>query len=376
MSLPCCGFVILRSARHLWGASGWHGVSISVSELDLLPYARKLFLKYHRKNFTTIANSIMAAGKDKVRESESNPCKNWSEKMLNLINRFDCTALMKHNYVPFVIRDVQVGLVPSQVLEVLKLHTDTFDIIHDTKSNTVSGVTLKANIDDTEECNGRFDDVLSKWRTADTFVSLRGWRNEKLSIRNHFSAPPLFYVERSACTLFGFKTYSIHLNGYMRTESGQIRMWIARRSKTKPTYPGQLDNTVAGQIAVDDGVMKTVIKECDEEASIPENIASLALPAGFLNYIIENERGIRPETIFVYDLELPSSFQPAAHDDEVSDFYLMSMDEVKEAISSVEFKPDSALVILDFLIRHGYIDPDTEPNFIDFAQGCKKQLPY
>jgi len=365
MSLPCCGCVVLRSTRHLHGVGGVQ---------DLFVDSRK----YSRRYFTATGKSIMSADKDKVGKSESEPtsCKSWSEKMCDLINRFDSATLMKRKYVPFVIRDVQVGLVPSRVLDVLKLHTDTFNVIHDTKSNTVSHVTLKANLDNIEECNKKFDHVLSIWRNADTFLSLRGWRDEKLSIKKHFSASPFFYVERSACTLFGFKTYSIHLNGYVRTESGDIQMWIARRSKTKPTYPGQLDNTVAGQIAGDDGVMRTVIKECDEEAAISENIASLAQPAGFLNYIIENERGIRPETIFVYDLELPTSFAPDTHDDEVSDFYMMSINEVKEAIVSSEFKSDSAVVILDFLIRHGCIDPDSEPNFIDFAQCCKQQLPY
>ena len=47
--------------------------------------------------------------------------------------------------------------------------------------------------------------------------------------------------------LFGFRTYGVHVNGYVRNDSGDVYMWIARRSKKKPTYPGKLDNTVSDE---------------------------------------------------------------------------------------------------------------------------------
>ena len=41
---------------------------------------------------------------------------------------------------------------------------------------------------------------------------------------------------------------------------------------------------------------------------------------------------------------------------------------VKTLIATDEFKPNSALVILDFLIRHGFIEPDTgKPAFFSFS---------
>lgn len=32
---------------------------------------------------------------------------------------------------------------------------------------------------------------------------------------------------------------------------------------------------------------------------------------------------------------------------------------MKELLATDDFKPNSAMVVLDFLIRHSYIDPDT-----------------
>lgn len=44
--------------------------------------------------------------------------------------------------------------------------------------------------------------------------------------------------------LFGVKRYGVHLNGYSWDESGRLCMWLGRRSPTKQTYPGRLDNLV------------------------------------------------------------------------------------------------------------------------------------
>lgn len=41
-----------------------------------------------------------------------------------------------------------------------------------------------------------------------------------------------------------------------------------------------------------------------------------------------DEDGVQPATLFIYDLELPRSFEPKANDNEVSDFYLLPVKEV------------------------------------------------
>ena len=42
----------------------------------------------------------------------------------------------------------------------------------------------------------------------------------------------------------------------------------------------------------------------------------------------EDERGVFPETQFVFDLEMPESFQPVNIDGEVEAFYLLTIEEV------------------------------------------------
>lgn len=38
--------------------------------------------------------------------------------------------------------------------------------------------------------------------------------------------------------------YGVHINGYKMDKDNNMSMWIARRSSTKPTYPGKLDQIV------------------------------------------------------------------------------------------------------------------------------------
>lgn len=77
------------------------------------------------------------------------------------------------------------------------------------------------------------------------FKELNGWRNEHYSVQAKFGQKALFSMERAAVSLFGIKGYGCHINGYVRDENGVYKMWIARRSKTKQTYPGKLDNFVS-----------------------------------------------------------------------------------------------------------------------------------
>jgi phosphoribosylaminoimidazole (AIR) synthetase len=53
----------------------------------------------------------------------------------------------------------------------------------------------------------------------------------------------VFEVERVGSFLFGTSSFGVHLNGYTFVD-GEMKMWIARRSPTKQTWPGMLDNMV------------------------------------------------------------------------------------------------------------------------------------
>lgn len=91
-----------------------------------------------------------------------------------------------------------------------------------------------------------------KWLSR--LTTYLGWRNEQYQIyaspkSTFFTSQSLegsfankvFTLERAACALFGFATYGVHLTAY-EGEGENMKLWVPRRSKTKPTYPGMLDN--------------------------------------------------------------------------------------------------------------------------------------
>ncbi|KAF4613142.1 hypothetical protein D9613_010986 [Agrocybe pediades] len=57
------------------------------------------------------------------------------------------------------------------------------------------------------------------------------------------------------------------------------------------------------------------------------------------------------------------TFTPSPLDDEVESFEFVSHDRLLEKLKQGLFKPNCGLVIIDLLIRLGYITPDNEPNF-------------
>jgi isopentenyldiphosphate isomerase len=109
-------------------------------------------------------------------------------------------------------------------------------------------------------------------------------------------------------------------------------MWVAKRSMSKQTNPGLLDNIVGGGLPHGLSPRENMIKECTEEAAIPHDLASSAQAVGVIAFHLNAERGIVPETDYVFDLELPDTFQPIPADGEVEAFFLWSMDEVCDGL--------------------------------------------
>lgn len=169
-----------------------------------------------------------------------------------------------------------------------------------------------------------------------------GWRNERYRIAD------LFEIERAAARPFGLATQAVHVNGIVGDED----MWLARRSSTKPTDPGMLDNLVGGGINAVLSLQETLVKEAWEEAGIPAELARRATRGGTVQLLREVPEGVQCETIHVYDLELPREFAPRNQDGEVAELRLASFEEVRRLIDETdELTVDAALVALDFFSR-------------------------
>ncbi|KAK5165542.1 uncharacterized protein LTR77_009071 [Saxophila tyrrhenica] len=229
-------------------------------------------------------------------------------------------------------------------------------------------------------CNSAFAEVINNAIDKDIFRTLNKQHSEMFSI---LGANYPVQLERYAADLFGITARGAHLTVYTMTGDG-MRIWVPRRSMSLFTYPGKLDTTVAGGVTAGETPMQNIIREAQEEASLPaELIEKHIRPTGVLTYIsyeLEKPGGMEscvvPDVIFVFDLEVDANVTPVPEDGEVKEFYLMSVDEVKEALAKEDFKTNSAVVMIDFFIRHGIITPDNEKDYVEIVQRMHRRLPF
>jgi len=235
-------------------------------------------------------------------------------------------------------------------------------------------------------------------RETSHFRVLDGWRNELYPVYGinslHNSSAPqykgqhrevLLSIERAASALFGIVTYGVHLTAYTRdVNTSTLKFWIPRRAATKQTYGGMLDNTVAGGIATGEAPFESLVRECTEEASLSEELVRRnAKAVGAVTYFhIRDERAggetglLQPECQYVYDLEMNVETVPRPCDNEVQGFELMSVGEVREALGKGEFKPNCAVVLLDFFVRHGLLTAESEDGFVEIVARLHRRLEF
>jgi 8-oxo-dGTP pyrophosphatase MutT (NUDIX family) len=204
-----------------------------------------------------------------------------------------------------------------------------------------------------------------------------GWRDELYPISDSFYNDPSFVMERSAVNLLGVLEYGVHINGLVRTsETDEPKMWIGRRSATKSKFPGMLDHLAAGGQPAGLSLLENVIKECEEEAGVPEDLARAGVQAaGAISYEHWDPHKDRVTrcVLFNYDLHLPKDFVPKPVDGEAEEFFLWTMDQVKESIAldyHDPIKPNCYVVIIDYLLRMGHVSPEA-PGYLDVLRGLR-----
>lgn len=278
------------------------------------------------------------------------------------VNNFYLGNYKNQTFLPFICENDQVGLISPQVLDQLRGYPQVFDI-------TKESVVLSSRLTSYDERSSALEKVLKDLQSKNMFVALNGWRDECYEIKVRFSGPALFKMERAATPLFGVRQFGVHINGFTHHCDKGLCFWLQRRSATKQTWPGRLDSFVGGGLSKGFGIFETAVKEANEEANVPEEISVEHLKsAGSVSFFHESERGIHPQTEFVFDLELPYEFQPANNDGEVSGWELVPLKDLVETIQREDFKTTSCPVVMDWLIRRGHVTAQTEPDFPELVE--------
>lgn len=281
-----------------------------------------------------------------------------------LIDRIDDVnrSLPQRAYYRLYVNNVGVGYVDSQLLD--ELDTALFNIKTAKQRVDIAFDTAQRPLFE-QQIAAFFCDYFSKHQ-------LSGWRDELYAVAESFAHPTLFLLERAALSFLGLTGYGVHINGYVKNQNG-LSMWVAKRAANKPTAAGKLDQIAAGGQPYNLSLQENVIKECYEEAKIPQYLAEKARPASAISYFYDLPIGLRPDVIFNYDLLLPSDFIPHVNDNEVESFACYPIEELLDKIAnSQQFKFNSAVVVIDFAMRHGIITPD-HPEYLELQQGMHRR---
>ncbi len=281
---------------------------------------------------------------------------------MSLLERIiECNSYDLAGFRPFSVADTRVGWVRHEFADLLAAFGDVFEM-------SAGGVAVAAHLDDYAVRTEAVDGVVQRL-AADGIID--GWRGEAYPVGTGFYAPAYFEMERAAVPRFGVPAYGVHINGFTRRD-GDIHMWIGRRAAGKATFPGMLDNMIAGGQPVGLGLAENVVKEAGEEAGVPPDLAQGAAPVGAISYCCESADGLKPDVMFCYDLELPADFIPRNSDGEISEFMLLPAAEVMEITAATnEFKFNCNLVNIDFFVRHGLLAPD-HPDYVDILRGLHR----
>jgi isopentenyldiphosphate isomerase len=192
-------------------------------------------------------------------------------------------------------------------------------------------------------------------------------------------------IERYFTPLFGTISRGAHMTVFTTVApSYDMKIWVPRRSLSCFTYPGCLDTTVAGGLPAGENPLDCIVREAEEEASLPEALVrKYATAVGVLSYIQQSGKGdggeiglIAPDLIYVYDMCVEESVVCKPHDDEVKEFYLMSVEEVKDSLARGKWKMNSAVVVIDFFIRHGIINEGNEKHYAELVMRMHRRLPF
>ena len=274
-----------------------------------------------------------------------------------------CNRWRPADFLPFVVAGERLGLVQRAFAGALAALDEDFALAGD-------ALHWRTAPDGFDAQSDAFAAISSALDRRDVVSHLHGERYPVLNA----AGEARFLMDRAVAPYFGIRAFGQHVNGYVRRADG-LYLWIGRRSLSRRVAPGKLDHIVAGGLPWGISLAENLRKECWEEASLPADIADRARPVGVVSYCRDSERGLKPDTIYCYDLELPEDVVPRCNDDEVESFRLLSAREVMQIVDTThDFKLNCNLVIIDFLIRHGLIGPE-HPDYIALAHGLRAALP-
>nr|WP_233574691.1 NUDIX domain-containing protein [Acidovorax sp. 106] len=173
------------------------------------------------------------------------------------------------------------------------------------------------------------------------------WRNEQLAVTNP-RGEVVGTVERGAVRVLGITTRAVHLVGL----APDGRMWVQKRSLTKPNNPGMWDTLMGGMVSAADSLPQALARETWEEAGLEVAQLETVTHGGHIDFSRPSREGggvgFMVERIDWFHAQVPHALEPNNQDGEVERFELLAPAQVHERMAQGAFTSEAALVLAGF----------------------------
>lgn len=174
------------------------------------------------------------------------------------------------------------------------------------------------------------------------------WRNEQLAVCNP-AGEVVATVERGAVRVLGVTTRAVHLVGL----APDGRMWVQRRSLTKPNNPGLWDTLMGGMVSAADSLPQALARETWEEAGLRVEALQGLRHGGHVDFSRPSREGggagYMRERIDWFCAQVPGGVEPVNQDGEVERFDLQPLDVLRTQVAQGQFTLEAGLVIAGYL---------------------------
>ena len=215
------------------------------------------------------------------------------------------------------------------------------------------------------------EETLRRCTEVETIEEAKRWANELFSVCAADGEHVLDF-DGIGVDLFGVVNYSVHMIGWVTTKDRLKKYWVPRRSMSKMSFPGMLDNTLGGSLSSGENPIDCIVRECEEDISLDPtytraNIKACGNTSYQMNKTDLGKPGCQLQVQYLYEMEFSEEVIPKIGDGEVGELYMKTLDEVRSALANGEFKLNCAMTWLSYLIRHGHLNAENEPDLVEIS---------
>lgn len=177
------------------------------------------------------------------------------------------------------------------------------------------------------------------------------WRNEELPVCAD-DGTLMGQVERGCARVLGIRTFAVHLIGLVEQSAHPVSFWLQRRAASKDVDPGMLDTLAGGLVGVNDrgdameAFLPALAREVEEEAGLTGGQYTTPRQVGSWRLQTPVSGGYMVEDLLVWQAVIAAGCVPENQDGEVSEFLLLSRDELVEKLSGGEMTREASIATL------------------------------